>query len=90
MAVRNNNYTSGTKIIGPPSVSEPIIAPKVGNKFFNVCFQDSLLTTKGWTRSRWEGSKLISLYYNEYTDEMEDGKTIGPGLSRYVDRYIDK
>ena len=90
MAVRNNNYRSGTKIIGPPPVSEPIIAPKVGNKFFNVCFQDSLLTTKGWTRSRWEGSKLISLYYNEYTDEMEDGKTIGPGLSRYVDRYIDK
>ena len=64
MAVRNNNYRSGTKIIGPPPVSEPIIAPKVGNKFFNVCFQDSLLTTKGWTRSRWEGSKLISLYYN--------------------------
>jgi len=95
MAVRNNNssgysqYRSDTKVIGPPPVNEPVVAPKVGNKFFNVCFQDSLLTTKGWTRSRWEGSKLISLYYNEYTGEMEDGKTIGPGISRYVDRHID-
>ncbi len=95
MEIGNNNssiysqYRSDSKVIGPPPVNEPLVAPRVGNKFFNVCFQDSLLTTKGWTRSRWEGSKLIGLYYNEYTDEMEDGKTIGPTISRYVDTYID-
>ena len=87
---RNINISFGeSPVSNPPSVNEPLVSPKVGNKFYNVCFQDSLLTTKGWTRPRWEGSKLISLYYNEYTGEMEDGKTIGPAISRYVDRYID-
>ena len=72
-----------------PSVNPPIEAPVVGSRFFNVCFEDSLLSSKGWTRPRWEGTKLIGLYYNEFTDEMEDGKHLGPLQNRYVDNYID-
>ena len=72
----------------PPVSSNPTPA-KVGGKMYNVCFDDALLNQKGWTRSRWEGSKLQSLYYNEYTDELEEGKPLGPIQSKDVENFID-
>ena len=72
----------------PPVSTNPIPA-KVGGKMYNVCFDDALLNQKGWTRSRWEGSKLQSLYYNEYTGEMEEGKPLGPSTSKDVENFID-
>lgn len=58
-------------------------------KFYNVCFDDGLLNQKGWTRPRFEGSKLRALYYNEYTDEMDEGKELGPIQNPNIDTSID-
>ena len=72
-----------------PPVSVNPTPAKVGGKMYNVCFDDALLNQKGWTRSRWEGSKLQSLFYNEYTDELEEGKPLGPIQSKDVENFID-
>tara|TARA_Y100000592_G_C5482091_1_gene326323 strand:+ start:9717 stop:12020 length:2304 start_codon:yes stop_codon:yes gene_type:complete len=39
----------------------------LGDKDYNVEFDDSLLSLRGWTCPRWKGSSLTSLYYNEFT-----------------------
>ena len=72
----------------PPANPSVQPVPTFG-KFYNVCFNDGLLNQKGWTRARWEGSKLRSLYYNEYTDEMDEGKEIGPIQNPNLDTSID-
>lgn len=58
-------------------------------QLYNVCFNDALLNQKGWTRARWEGCKLRGLYYNEYTDEMDEGKEITPIQNPNLDTSID-
>ena len=81
-----------TNPVTPPTPNPVSTDPqpvKVGGKMYNVCFDDALLNQKGWTRSRWEGSKLQSLYYNEYTDELEEGKPLGPYTNKDVERFID-
>ena len=72
-----------------PPVTNPLTPSGVGQRFFNVCFQDNLLSLRGWARPRWEGCKLISLYENEFTPEMEEGKVIGPLQNRYVNNHLD-
>ena len=49
----------------------------LGDKDYNVEFDDSLLSLKGWTNPRWAGSSLRSLYYNEYNPEGDHVKLIG-------------
>ena len=84
--------TTGTKPSTPPS---PPVSPGVQpvptfGKFYNVCFDDGLLNQKGWTRPRFEGTKLRALYYNEYTDELEEGKELSPIQNPNLDTSIDK
>ena len=72
-----------------PPVSNPIApVPKFG-QMYNVCFDDGLLNQKGWTRPRYEGCKLRSLYYNEYTDEMDEGKELSTIKNANLDTSID-
>ena len=72
-----------------PSVSNPQGPVPTFGQIFNVCFDDGLLNQKGWTRPRFEGCKLRSLYYNEYTGEMDEGKEVTPIQNPNLDTSID-
>ena len=72
-----------------PPVSNPQPPVPTFGKLYNVCFNDELLNQKGWTRARWEGCKLRSLYYNEYTGEMDEGKELSPIQNPNLDTSID-
>ena len=87
---KHHNPSRGDSPVNPtPPVTNPLVPQGVGRRFFNVCFQDNVLSLKGWARPRWEGCKLISLYENEFTPEMEEGKIIGPLQNRYVNNHLD-
>ena len=83
--------TTGTVPSTPPAppVSDPLRPVPTFGHLYNVCFDDGLLNQKGWTRPRFEGTKLRALYYNEYTDEMEEGKELGPIQNPNLDTSID-
>tara|TARA_R110000822_G_scaffold115158_4_gene246890 strand:+ start:4590 stop:6833 length:2244 start_codon:yes stop_codon:yes gene_type:complete len=49
----------------------------LGDKEYNVEFDDSLLGLKGWTNPRYNGCNLKSLYYNEYNASGDNIKQIG-------------
>ena len=72
-----------------PSVSNPIAPVPTFGQIFNVCFDDGLLNQKGWTRPRYEGCKLRSLYYNEYTDKMDEGKELSTIKNANLETSID-
>ena len=84
--------TTGTKPSTPPAppVSNPLQPVPTYGHLYNVCFDDGLLNQKGWTRPRFEGSKLRSLYYNEYTSELEEGKELSPIQNPNLETSIDK
>ena len=73
-----------------PSVSNVLPPAGIGQKFFNVCFNDYNLNLKGWTRPRWEGCKLSSLHYNVYSQELDEGKEIGPLADPNLSTDIDE
>ena len=72
-----------------PPVSNPQSPVPLSGQIYNVCFNDELLNQKGWTRPRWEGCKLKSLYYNEYTGELDEGRELSPIQNPNLDTSID-
>ena len=78
-----------TPTLPAPPVSNPIGPVPTFGHIYNVCFDDGLLNQKGWTRARYEGTKLRSLYYNEYTDAMDEGKEAGPIQNANLETSID-
>ena len=47
-----------TPTLPAPPVSNPIGPVPTFGHIYNVCFDDGLLNQKGWTRPRYEGTKL--------------------------------
>ena len=85
-----SSYNGGTTPTPPaPPVSNTQTPTPLFGHLYNVCFNDGLLNQKGWTRPRYEGSKLRSLYYNEYTGEMDEGKELSPIQDPNVETSID-
>ena len=83
--------TTGTKPSTPPAppVSNPLQPVPTYGHLYNVCFDDGLLNQKGWTRPRFEGSKLrfiITASHQITSSELQN--TLGNPFEYDVDSGI--